>query len=52
MMGRATNATLPARTAHDGWVELWELIYGEPWPGSERDTIQWLAAYLDWKHDQ
>jgi hypothetical protein len=52
MMKRAKNATLPARTPRDGWVELWELIYDEPWPGNSFNSIEWLAAYLDWKRDQ
>ncbi|HEY7062661.1 MAG TPA: hypothetical protein VII06_14370 [Chloroflexota bacterium] len=51
-MNQAKNATLPTRTPHDGWVELWELIYGEPWPFKGHGATQWLAAYLDWKRDQ
>ncbi|HZS00016.1 MAG TPA: hypothetical protein VFE37_14980 [Chloroflexota bacterium] len=51
-MDQAKRSTPPARTTYDGWVRLWEIIYGCRWPGRDRDAAEWLAAYLDWQHDQ
>jgi hypothetical protein len=52
MMDQTTFAPPTTRSAYEGWVRLWETIYDCRWPGRDRDTVQWLAAYLDWRHEQ
>ena len=52
MVNRANRTTTRTRTADDGWIQLWEVIYGRPWPFKDHGSLQWLAAYLDWQQDQ
>ncbi|HLH23226.1 MAG TPA: hypothetical protein VK066_11930 [Chloroflexota bacterium] len=51
-MNQANVTKTPTHSIYDGWVRLWEAIYGCPWPGKDRNASQWLAAYLDWKTAQ
>jgi hypothetical protein len=51
-MDQKARTKTQMRSEYDGWVRLWETIYNCPWPGRDRQGVELLAAYLDWREAQ